>query len=76
MYTHSAGEVVPAVDNTNMVIAIAVGVGGGTLLLIVVCTVVVIALLLIRRKKIYRKYVLPYRTYIYCKSNSIIIIAW
>lgn len=54
-------------DNTNMVIAIAVGVGGGMLILIVVCSVVVIALLLIRRKKIYRKYVLPYRTYIYGK---------
>ena len=55
-------------SNTDNVV-IGASVAGGIVILILILAggVLCLACMVIRKKKIYRKYVLPYRTYMYSK---------
>ncbi len=68
MYTYvpTAGGVSPQLGQTS-IIGIAVG---GVVFLIILFVIIAVSVFIcytIRKKKIYEKYVLPYRSYIYGK---------
>lgn len=58
----------PEPDNTGLVVGVAIGGGAGLLLLILCIGTLGICLLCFKKKKNYKKYVLPYRTYMDGKS--------
>ena len=56
--------------STGAVAGIAVGGVVGVLLIVAVVVIIVIVAISARKKRIYRKYVLPYRSYVYGENRA------
>ena len=63
------GPVTPQLS-TGAVAGIAVGGAAGVLLIAAVVVIIVIVAVGARKKRIYRKYVLPYRSYVYGENRA------
>ena len=67
----TAGQSSPSDD--NLVIGVSVAAGIAFFIIIMVVGVLCIACVIIRKKKVYKKYVLPYRTYMYGKFRATVV---
>lgn len=59
--------------NDNVIIGASVAAGIALFIIMMVVGVLCIACIIIRKKKVYKKYVLPYRTYMYGKSAALVV---